>query len=694
MVSTTASRELNVAVAGRRGALAVSPRDVPGPAHRRRPSAARGAVVPDGQQRTCDIYPAPTGRAAAADDPGAPGRPRRPRPVAADAERDPSSEWTGYGRGMPSLVAVHRRRPSCHRARGRPPLLGRTVFDKQFTGPPVAHGAVRDGSGAAGADGLLHYVALERLGSPEGARARSVLQHVGRWPAGAEHRVSPSCRSRARATSSACGTGTMHAPEGTRPRPTTTWADRRPTPRAPRPPCRVEPDARPRAGTAPDESTFAAPTPRCRRRCRAAADRESPLQRAADVAGVQGVHPTSSFGIHRQLAPRLDALRGHELGRSTRRASVSELVTIDARLEQLRPSYACRAARRCRRDRCARRHPRRAPAARGRARPRTGCRGRRPRREQTKPPWYDPAQPPGDRRSRAGRGWTRADVHHAVGAELALAASSQPRLSAAWSVASASGSPSWSGVRRRPCGSTRRRRCGSTRRPTGRPGRRARGRRRARPAARSTRRRRRGRSAPPRERRRTRRARSGRDDVAHALGQVSERPRLATVTSHPRARASATTACPTNCVPPSMSIRHPRPCPRVAPTVDPLRRQRSAPLASRPSPAATGSIRCGHLGSPRGRTAMGALAPSRRAPATTRSVRCSRSTARWSPGAQPGEHEPRHHGARGDRSSCACSSARAGSTCSRAARCTRREPCPQCVGALFLEPAPATSCSG
>ncbi|MFN8158250.1 MAG: DUF3224 domain-containing protein [Candidatus Nanopelagicales bacterium] len=120
---------------------------------------------------------------------------------------------------MPSLVSPFTvvARPATAPA-GGPPLLGRTVFDKQFTGPLVAHGVV-EMVYAAGADGPLHYVALERIeGELEGRTGAFVLQHVGSMAGGApsiELTVVP--ESGTGDLVGLRGTGTIvHAPEGTR----------------------------------------------------------------------------------------------------------------------------------------------------------------------------------------------------------------------------------------------------------------------------------------------------------------------------------------------------------------------------------------------------------------------------------------------------------------------------------------------
>lgn len=71
---------------------------------------------------------------------------------------------------------------------GEPPMLGRTTFDKEFTGPLLARGVV-EMTYAAGPDGPLAYVALERIeGELDGRRGSFVLQHVGST-AGGEHTI-------------------------------------------------------------------------------------------------------------------------------------------------------------------------------------------------------------------------------------------------------------------------------------------------------------------------------------------------------------------------------------------------------------------------------------------------------------------------------------------------------------------------
>jgi hypothetical protein len=120
---------------------------------------------------------------------------------------------------MPSLVSPFTvvARPSDPPA-GEPPLVGRTVFDKEFTGPLVARGLV-EMVYAAGAEGPLHYVALERIeGVLDGRSGTFVLQHVGSMAGGAptlELTVVPG--SGTGELVGLTGSGTIvHAPEGAR----------------------------------------------------------------------------------------------------------------------------------------------------------------------------------------------------------------------------------------------------------------------------------------------------------------------------------------------------------------------------------------------------------------------------------------------------------------------------------------------
>lgn len=101
---------------------------------------------------------------------------------------------------------------------GDPPTIGRTVFDKEFTGSLVARGVV-EMVYAADAQGPLHYVALERIdGVLDGHEGAFVLQHIGSMAGGApalELTVVPG--SGTDALSGLTGRGTIvHAPEGAR----------------------------------------------------------------------------------------------------------------------------------------------------------------------------------------------------------------------------------------------------------------------------------------------------------------------------------------------------------------------------------------------------------------------------------------------------------------------------------------------
>lgn len=120
---------------------------------------------------------------------------------------------------MPSLVSPFTvvARPADPPA-GEPPLLGRTVFDKEFTGPLTARGVV-EMVYAAGADGPLHYVALERVeGELDGRSGTFVLQHDGSMAGGAPTLVITVVpRSGTGELSGLTGSGTIvHAPEGPR----------------------------------------------------------------------------------------------------------------------------------------------------------------------------------------------------------------------------------------------------------------------------------------------------------------------------------------------------------------------------------------------------------------------------------------------------------------------------------------------
>lgn len=101
---------------------------------------------------------------------------------------------------------------------GDVPKIGRTVFDKELTGPLVATGVV-EMVYAAGAQGPLYYVALERIeGVLDGLEGAFVLQHVGSMAGGAptlELTVVPG--SGTGALSGLTGTGTIvHAADGAR----------------------------------------------------------------------------------------------------------------------------------------------------------------------------------------------------------------------------------------------------------------------------------------------------------------------------------------------------------------------------------------------------------------------------------------------------------------------------------------------
>jgi hypothetical protein len=120
---------------------------------------------------------------------------------------------------MPSLVSPFTvaARPA-DAAEGAPPLVGRTVFDKEFQGDLVATGVV-EMVYAAGAGGPLHYVALERIeGTLQGRSGAFVLQHVGSMSGGAPTlELTVVAGSGTEELAGLRGSGTIvHAPEGER----------------------------------------------------------------------------------------------------------------------------------------------------------------------------------------------------------------------------------------------------------------------------------------------------------------------------------------------------------------------------------------------------------------------------------------------------------------------------------------------
>lgn len=126
---------------------------------------------------------------------------------------------TGYGPVMPTLVS-----PFTVAARpadapgGAPPFVGRTVFDKEFRGDLVAYGVV-EMVYAAGAEGPLHYVALERIeGALHGRSGSFVLEHVGSMADGVPSLVLRVVRgSGTDELAGLTGSGTIvHAPDGER----------------------------------------------------------------------------------------------------------------------------------------------------------------------------------------------------------------------------------------------------------------------------------------------------------------------------------------------------------------------------------------------------------------------------------------------------------------------------------------------
>lgn len=101
---------------------------------------------------------------------------------------------------------------------GGAPTVGRTVFDKEFTGPLVARGIV-EMVYAAGSQGPLHYVALERVeGSLDGLSGAFVLQHIGSMAGGRPTvELSVVDGSGTGDLEGISGSGTIvHAPEGPR----------------------------------------------------------------------------------------------------------------------------------------------------------------------------------------------------------------------------------------------------------------------------------------------------------------------------------------------------------------------------------------------------------------------------------------------------------------------------------------------
>lgn len=96
--------------------------------------------------------------------------------------------------------------------------MGRTVFDKEFHGDLVARGVV-EMVYAAGADGPLHYVALERIeGELAGRSGSFVLEHVGSMAGGAPSLVLTVVPgSGTDGLAGLTGSGTIvHAPDGER----------------------------------------------------------------------------------------------------------------------------------------------------------------------------------------------------------------------------------------------------------------------------------------------------------------------------------------------------------------------------------------------------------------------------------------------------------------------------------------------
>lgn len=96
--------------------------------------------------------------------------------------------------------------------------MGRTVFDKEFRGDLVARGVV-EMVYAAGADGPLHYVALERIeGELAGRSGSFVLEHVGSMAGGVPSLVLTVVPgSGTDGLAGLTGSGTIvHAPDGER----------------------------------------------------------------------------------------------------------------------------------------------------------------------------------------------------------------------------------------------------------------------------------------------------------------------------------------------------------------------------------------------------------------------------------------------------------------------------------------------